>query len=77
MNLTYLQVYTYLCVQVLAFTMASEGVLGECVVKRKDEGSKRNDFLIFFFSPYAFMTAISVLVPIFQLFSALKSLKDT
>ena len=53
--------------QVLAFTMASEGVPGECVVKRKDEGSKRNDFLIFF-SPDAFITAMSVLVPIFQLF---------
>ena len=58
--------------QVLAFTMASEGVLSGCVVKRKDEGGTRNDFLIFF-SPDAFMTAISVLVPIFQLFSAVKS----
>ena len=44
--------------------------------EEKDEGGTRNDFLIFF-SPDAFMTAISVLVPIFQLFSALKSLKDT
>lgn len=66
-NLTCLQVYTYYCVQVSAFTMASERVLSECVVKRKDEGGTRNDFLIFF-SPDAFMTAISVLVPIFQLF---------
>ncbi|XP_067028196.1 uncharacterized protein [Acropora muricata] len=37
-NLTSLQVYTNYCVQVLAFTMAGEGVLSECVVARTDEG---------------------------------------
>lgn len=34
-------------------------------------------FKYIFFSPDAFMTVISVLVPILQIFSALKSLKDT
>ena len=48
-NLTSLQVYTNYCVQVLAFTMAGEGVLSECIVARTDEGGTQNDFLIIIF----------------------------
>ena len=48
-NLTSLQVYTNYCVQVLAITMAGEGVLSECVVARTDEGGTQNDFLIIIF----------------------------
>ena len=54
-NLTSLQVYTYYCVQVLAFTIAGEGVLSECVVTRTDEGGTKNDFLIFFFVLFFFL----------------------